>query len=123
MKKYDIRERALDFAVRSAKLTNKMLQSRAAIEYGKQLIRASASIGANIEEADGTLSRKDFINKMAIGRREARESRYWLHLIERVGLINDPKDKAELSWLRRESEEILLILSSIINKTRAKSDK
>ncbi len=119
-KKYNIRERALEFAARVAKFTNKLPHNQAAIEYGKQLIRASASIGANIEEADGTLSKKDFVNKMAIGRRESRESKYWLQLIEKTDLINNPSNITELNWLAKEAEELMLILSAIINKSKIK---
>ena len=120
MSKYDISERTMEFAVRSASLVNKIPRCQAAIEYGKQLIRSSSSVGANIEEADGTLSKKDFVCKMAIARREARESRYWLQLINKAGLINDSSLKIELNWLQQEAHELLLILSSIINKVRNK---
>lgn len=115
---YDIKDRAETFAVRSAKLALKLSRNQASIEYGKQLIRASASIGANIEEADGTLSKRDFVNKLAISRREARESRYWLNLISGAGLVSSQEATEELNWLKREAEELLLILSSIINKVR-----
>lgn len=118
-KKYDIKDRALEFAASVAKCVNSFPKGIAAIEYGRQLIRSSSSIGANIEEADGTLSKKDFINKMAIGRREARESRYWLRLIKKAEIIYDYNNN-ELDALAKEAEEIMLILSSIINKTQEK---
>ena len=84
------------------------------MEYGKQLIRSSGSIGANLEEADGTLTKKDFINKMAIARREARESKYWLRLIQQVNRLECP----ELVTLIGEANELVLILSAIINKVK-----
>lgn len=117
-KKYDIQDRTLEFAARAARFTNTLPKNQASIEYSKQLIRASASIGANIEEADGTLSKRDFVNKIAIGRRESREARYWLFLIQKVGLISNPRFSEEAEWLINEAREIMLILSSIINKTR-----
>src|SRR3989339_1001591 len=83
-KKYDIKDRALEFAASVAIFIYKLPRNQLSIEYGRQLIRSSASIGANLEEADGTLTKKDFINKIAISRREARESRYWLRLIQKV---------------------------------------
>lgn len=98
-KKYDIQERVMEFATRVAYFGIKLPKNQVSLEYSKQLIRSSASIGANIEEADGTLTKRDFINKISIGRREARESKYWL--------IN-------------EAREIMLILSSIVNKTKNK---
>ncbi|MFH1753084.1 MAG: four helix bundle protein [Candidatus Omnitrophota bacterium] len=119
--KFDIYDRSLDFAVRVAKLVSKLPRTQTALEYSKQVIRASGSIGANIEEADGALSKRDFINKMGIARRESRESRHWLRLILKTGLVNRSEDIKELEWQIRESEEIMLILSSIINKTKERN--
>jgi len=120
-RRFDIHERALKFAVRAARFINKLPRKQSTIEYGKQLIRASASIGANLEEADGALSKKDFLNKIGISRKEAKESKYWLKLIREVEAINLPEDKKELDWLINEGEELKLILSSIIIKTKTKS--
>ena len=119
IKKIDIKDRSLEFAVRAAKFIDKLPRKQSAIEYGKQLIRSSASIGANLTEADGALSRKDFVNKVGISRREAKESEYWLQLIKKVESINLPEEK-ELSWLINESKELKLILSAIINNTNLK---
>jgi four helix bundle protein len=117
-KKYRIYDRALDFAALTALLVNKLPRTQAAFSYGRQLIESSGSIGANIEEADGALTKKDFINKLGISRRESRESRHWLALIGKVGLIFNKQDLEELEYLVREATEILLILSSIINNTK-----
>jgi four helix bundle protein len=114
---YDLDTRSMEFATKVAKLVLSLTQNQVAKEYSRQLIRSSASIGANIEEADGTLSKRDFINKLGIARREARESKYWLKLINNVGLSSD---KELLDYLIKASTELLLILSSIINKTREK---
>jgi four helix bundle protein len=83
-KKFDIKERSLKFAVSVARFIDGLPKKQSAIEYGKQLMRSSASIGANLEEADGALSKKDFINKIGIARKESKESRYWLQLIKQV---------------------------------------
>lgn len=117
---YDIRERTLMFAVNTAKFIKSIPLTIAYAEYAKQLIRSSASIGANLEEADGALSKKDFINKVAISRREARESRYWLKLIQSVEIGDHPAIKSDSDKLIEESRQIILILSSIVNKVRAK---
>lgn len=119
-RKFDIYDRALEFAVRVAKLTGILPRGQIALEYSKQLIKSSASIGANIEEADGTLTKRDFVNKMGIARREARESRHWLRLIKKVGLVSNAENEKELDWQLKESQELMLILSSIINKTNKK---
>jgi four helix bundle protein len=118
-KKYDIGERCLEFAVRVAKYLNKVPNEMSAREYARQLIRSSASIGANLEEADGTLTKKDFINKMVISRKEAREIKYWLKLLQRT---QDSINQEESNFLIQEAEEIKLIISSIINKTKEKHD-
>jgi len=118
--KFDIKERAIEFAARAALFTDKLSRKQSASEYSKQLIRASASVGSNLEEADGALSKKDFVNKIGISRKEAKESKFWLKLIKRVNLVTDDYLKKELEWLLNESEELKLILSSIINKTQAK---
>ncbi|MFA5143937.1 MAG: four helix bundle protein [Candidatus Omnitrophota bacterium] len=116
--KYDIKERSLEFAARTALFVRCIPKDIISSEYCKQLIRSSASIGANTEEADGTLSKKDFVNKIAIARREARESRYWLNLIRKTNFIEGDILKMENEYLINESKELLLILSSIIRKTK-----
>src|SRR5208282_968896 len=79
----DIRKRAYQYALRAIKLYQH-LQKRgdgAGWILGKQYLRAATSIGANIEEAQASESRADFIHKMGIAQKEARESFYWLRLI------------------------------------------
>jgi four helix bundle protein len=117
-RKFDIYERALEFAAKVAKFIERLPHTIVVIEYSKQLVKASGSIGANTEEADGTLTRKDFVNKMGIARREARESRHWLRLIKMTQVIKNQQDGKELDWLINEAKELLLILSSIIKKTQ-----
>jgi len=78
---------------------------------GLQLVRSSGSIGANYIEAQEALSKKDFAMRVKISRKEAKESRYWLTLLE------VPTGKSEEhERLLRESTELLKILSSIILK-------
>ncbi|MBI3617956.1 MAG: four helix bundle protein [Candidatus Omnitrophica bacterium] len=113
-KDFDIYDRAFKFAVRTAKTIDQLPLTQTTREYGKQLIRASGSVGSNLEEADGALTRKDFINKIGISRREARESRYWLKLLEATTNFTDKTIGDEIRWLINESKEIMLILSSII---------
>lgn len=116
---FDIYDRAFQFAVRTAKVIDQLPLTQTAREYSKQLIRASGSIGSNLEEADGALTRKDFINKVGISRREARESRHWLRLLEATTSSVTKAVAEEMRWLINESKEIMLILSSIIKNTRA----
>lgn len=117
-KKYDIYERVFQFTVKTVRLLEKLPRTTMSTEYGRQLIRSSGSIGANLEEADGALTKKDFINRVGISRREARESRHWLKLMQAVVPIQDKSSKEELGWLIDEANEILLILSSIIKNSQ-----
>jgi len=116
--RFDIYNRAFEFAVKTAKFTKKMPKNSVTMEYAKQLIRSSSSVGANLEEADGALTKKDFINKLGIARRESSESRHWLKLIHSVENFTSKELNGELSWLIKEAEELKLILSSIISKTK-----
>jgi four helix bundle protein len=83
---------------------------------GKQLLRSGTSIGANVEEATAAQSKKDFIAKMSISLKEARETNYWLRLLKRTGYIK----KVDLIF---ESEEIMNILGAIIRTSRKNLNK
>ena len=116
-KKYDIYDRTFKFAVKTVKFLEKLPRNTASIEHTRQLIRSSGAIGANLAEADGALTKKDFVNKIGIARRETRESKHWLRLIESTSSIKGSTLEDELSWLIDEVSQILLILSSIIRNT------
>jgi len=114
-----IQDRALEFGVGIIKFADKLPKSTAGMVLVKQLIRSGTSIGANMEEADGASSKADFINKVTIARKEARETHYWLQLIKKAELIH--KDNiVELDGLINEAEELKRVLSAIINKAREK---
>ena len=117
-KKFDIYDRVFKFAVRVAKMLKQLQKDTAISEYSRQLIRSSGSIGANLAEADGALSKKDFINKMGIARREAQESHHWLRLISSVVSFDNNFHIGEIDPLVAESKEIMLILSSIVKKAK-----
>jgi four helix bundle protein len=78
---------------------------------GRQLLRSATSIGANLEEADGAQSRPDFASKCTIALKEARESHYWLRLLQATA-------KIERDSLLIECNEIIAILTTIVRKTR-----
>lgn len=118
MQKHDIYDRITRFVVRVIKFAEKLSKSFSARIIAKQLVRSSSSIGANLQEADGATSRKDFINKMGIARKEAQETRYWFDLLQKAELVKNQENIGELRSLHSESDEITKILSSIINKTR-----
>lgn len=80
----------------------------------RQLIRAGTSIGANYSEADEAASKKDFINKLAIANKEAKETRYWLDLF----IDNVPESVFAAKALLQEATELNLIFSAIIRNTK-----
>jgi four helix bundle protein len=79
-----------------------------------QLLRSGTSIGANVEEAHGSQSKADFIAKMYIACKEARETHYWLRLLVATELVPSPK----LGELIDEANQIVAILTSIVKNTR-----
>lgn len=82
-KKYDLKERTFRFSEQILDLVEQLPNKPACGEISRQLTKAGTSIGANVEEADGILTKKDFVNKMVIARKEAKETRYWLRLVLR----------------------------------------
>jgi four helix bundle protein len=80
-KPYDLEDRTLAYAKRVRAFVKKLPKTIANIEDIKQLVRASGSVGANYIEANESLSKKDFIMRIKICRKEAKESRYWLKLM------------------------------------------
>jgi four helix bundle protein len=84
-----IKERTYEFAVNIIHLVKKLPKDTAGFAPGRQLIKSGTSIGANIEEATGAFSKGDFIFKMNIALKEARESNYWLRLIRDAGLMKE----------------------------------
>lgn len=81
---------------------------------GRQVLRSGTSIGANVEEAQGGQSRADFISKYSIARKEARETHYWLRLLETTGIFPSRK----VAPLLQECGELIAILTSIIRKMK-----
>ncbi len=75
---YDIRERTFVFAVRSVKLVKQFPRTLDSTVIGRQFLRSATSVGANVEEAHGAESQRDFVHKMGIACKEARETSYWL---------------------------------------------
>lgn len=106
-----IRERSFAFALRVIDLYRELQEARE-FTISKQLLRSGTSIGANVEEATAAQSRKDFLSKMAIASKEARETRYWLRLLQHSRL--GAKDMTqELDAV----EEIIRILTAIVKTT------
>jgi len=114
-KQYDLEDRTLKFAKNSRSFVKKLPKTTGNIEDGKQLIRSSGSVGANYIEANEALSKKDFIMRIKISRKEAKESRYWLKLVD---TNNDREMEAERKALIKEATELMNIFGSILQKSQ-----
>ena len=113
-KYYDLEDRTLQFAKNIRIFVKKLPKNTQNFEDGKQLIRSSGSIGANYIEANESLGKKDFVHRAKICRKEAKESSFWLNLID-IG--NDKDLIKERDRLQKESSELLKIFSAIISKS------
>jgi four helix bundle protein len=111
LKPYDIKERTLEFSVRILQVAAALPESPEAGILKRQLVAAGTSIGANVEEADGAVSRADKRKSFVIARKEARETRYWLTLVDRVW-----GKTVDVTADVKEATELLYILSSIVDK-------
>lgn len=113
-KQYDLEERTLKFAKRVRAFVKKLKKTIANIEDGRQLVKASGSVGANYIEANEALSKKDFIMRIKICRKEAKESAYWLKLVD---LEDNPELERERHELIQEATELTSIFGSILRKS------
>ena len=112
----DIRERAFRFACDVVTLHDVLVTlGSSARDLSRQLVRAATSIGANLEEADAGQSRADFISKCTISLKEARESHYWLRILNATGKL-----PAGTAPLLTECDEIVAILTTIVRKASAR---
>lgn len=107
-----IQKKSFAFALQVIRLY-KTLQSQKEFVLSKQLLRSGTSIGANVEEATAAQSRRDFISKMAIASKEARETKYWLRLLQESELV-----KVNLQTELSQIDEIIRILTAIVKTTK-----
>ena len=114
-KVYDLEERTFIFAKDVRLFVKTLPKNIANIEDGKQVIRSSGSVGANYREANEALSKKDFIMRIKISRKEAKESNYWLRLIKET---NNLENATVALKLIQEANELKKILSAILEKSK-----
>jgi len=114
-KQYDLEDRTLKFTQRVIAFVKKIPANMPNSEISRQLVRAAGSVGANYIEANESLSKKDFVMRVKISKKEAKESRYWLTLSEVSE--KDLVSIAEKDALIKEDTELMLIFGAIINKT------
>jgi four helix bundle protein len=114
-KQYDLEDRTLEFAKRVRAFVKKLPKTIANKEDIRQLVRASGSVGANYIEANESLSKKDFKMRIKICRKESKESRYWLRLVDTE---NDDELEKERKYLVNESTELMNIFGAILQRSQ-----
>ncbi len=110
--RFDLEERTLKFAKKIIRLCKDLPSNTVNFKLVDQLIRSSGSIGANYREANDALGKKDFLHRLRIARKEAKETIYWLKLLQEA----NPKKKVKIDTLIDENIQLRNILSAIINK-------
>lgn len=118
MKNNVILEKSYAFALKIVEVC-KVLRGLKEYELSGQLFRSGTSIGANVEEATAAQSRNDFVAKMAIASKEARETNYWLRLLRDSGLSLS----VETSDLIADSEDLIRLLTAIVKTSQRKDNK
>ena len=113
-KKNIIVDKTFDFAVKITVLYDKLRKEH---EYNlsSQLFNSATSIGANVEEAQAAQSKRDFISKMSIASKEARETRYWLRVLDATKFL-----KIDLKPYLKEIEDIVNIITKIVKTSSGK---
>lgn len=109
-----IREKSYAFALAIVKTVRGLQRNEKEYVLSKQLLRSGTSIGANVVEASAGQSRADFIAKMSIASREARETHYWLRLLRDAQLLDDKPSGP----LIEQADELVRLLTSIVKTTR-----
>ncbi|MDO8686898.1 MAG: four helix bundle protein [Candidatus Berkelbacteria bacterium] len=112
----DIDNRTFEFGLRIIELVNLLPRNISGNAIANQLMRSGTSIGANVEEAFGGHTKTEFIYKMNVAKSEARETKYWLKLIDASSLIKSPL----INFLNKEIDELVAILTTIVRKSKIK---
>lgn len=112
--KYDLEERTLVLAKRVRIFLKEIPRTVSSIEDGKQLVRSSGSVGANFIEANESLSKKDFVMRVKICRKEAKESIYWLKLL----MLDEESLDMERLGIIKEMTELMKIFGAILEKCK-----
>jgi four helix bundle protein len=120
MAKYNIiQEKSFKFAKDIVFLSKNLIEVKKEYVLSKQILKSGTSIGANVEEAIGGVSPKDFVSKFSISYKEARETKYWIKLLKECSYINT----LEAKILEDKCEEILKILATIIMNNKEPKQK
>ncbi len=107
--------KCMNFSVRVVRLRQYLVDEKREYDISKQLLRSGTSIGANMNEAQSSISDKDFISKAFIALKECRESLYWIELLYRTDYL----EQNEYESLYSDCEEILKLLTTVIKTKKA----
>jgi len=113
-----ILDKSFEFAIRVVKLYKYLCDEKKEYVLSKQLLRCGTSIGANINEAQAGQSKADFIAKMSISSKEARESKYWIDLLIKTDYLDI--NESHVQSILKDIEEIIKLLTSIIKTSQGK---
>lgn len=116
--KYNLEERTAKLGESVIEFCNNIPRDSITNPLVNQLVRAGTSVGANYCEANNAQSKKEFIHKIGICKKEARETQYWIRMIVRV--VSKLREKALVLW--KEAQELVLIFASIISSSRHKKE-
>jgi len=111
-----VQEKSYEFALRIVKLYRWLCETKKEFVLAKQILRSGTSIGANVEEAIGGQSEKDFHSKMTIAYKESRETHYWLRLLHDAEFIDNKLYQSIIA----DCEELLKLIGSITKTMRSK---
>ncbi|WP_282072792.1 four helix bundle protein [Polaribacter atrinae] len=109
-----LQNKSYDLALLIVKLSKKLMAEKKEYVLSKQILRSGTSVGANIVEANGAISKADFSAKMSIAYKQCLETKYWLHLLK----DSDDLDLVDFNILFEKADEIGRILFSILKTTR-----
>jgi len=114
----DIRKRVYQYALRAIRLHQHLQEQGDSAGWiiGKQYLRAATSIGANIEEAQASESRADFVHKLGIAQKEARECLFWLRLLTDSRIVSNSR----LKPLANETDELIAVITAIVVSTKSR---
>jgi four helix bundle protein len=114
MKQNQVKDKSYQFALRTITLCKQLREKKNEYHIAGQLIRSGTSIGANVEEANAGQSKKDFIAKMSIASKEARETHYWIRLLTDSDYI----DKDIAKSLLNDCDELVRLLTAIVKTSQ-----
>ena len=114
----NIQERTFEFAVRVVKLVDRLPKTTSGMQLGRQLVASGTSVGANMQEADGAETKKDFVHKTGVALKEAKESHFWLRVIDATLLQKD----SEVKSMVQEARELSLIIGAIKRNAHKRKD-